>query len=230
MSFDDELEQNDQEATAGDGGADGDGGYGDGGGDEAGVDSAFVVAGEKQPLSKGTVAMFVILAIAGAGTYGMYVKSGTQSAAAAADPKATAVIKEFMTQRDKNAQAMKKMLTDTDAVVRQFTNYRVQQIPLSGLVANPFRTAPANPAEGSSRLDEEAAKKKREEERVAILKAVNGLQLQSVMHSDSRKSCMINNALYTEGQQVDAFLIEKIAPNCVIVRNGQYRFELRMQR
>jgi hypothetical protein len=230
MSIDDELEQNDQDGTAGDGGADGDQGY-DGAGDEgAGVDSAFVVAGDKQPLSKGTVAMFVILAIAGAGTYGMYVKSGTQSAAAAADPKATAVIKEFMTQRDKNARDLKKMLTGSEALVRQFMNSRVQQIPLSGLAANPFRTSPSTPGEGSSRIDEEAARKKQEEERVAILKAVNGLQLQSVMHSEARKSCMINNALYTEGQQVDAFLIEKIAPNCVVVRNGQYRFELRMQR
>lgn len=227
---DDELEQNEQDA----GGA----GGGDGGGDDAydesadgGVDSAFVVSGEKQPLSKGTVAMFVILAVAGAGTYFMYVRSGAQAAAAATDPKAQAVIKQFMTERDKNAQAMRKMLTDTESIVRQFTNYRVEQIPLSGLAANPFRMSAAPAEDGQlSKADEEARKRKREEERVAILKAVNGLQLQSVMHSDSRKSCMINNALYTEGQQVESFTIEKIAPNCVIVRNGQYRFEIRMQR
>jgi hypothetical protein len=216
----DELEQNDGQA----------GGDEDTYQDEAGVDSAFVVSGEKQPLSKGTVAMFVILAIAGCGTYFMYVRSGTQKASAAADPKATAVIKQFMTERDKNAVAMKKMLTDTEAVVRQFLNYRVQQIPLSGLAANPFRTTPANPEDGAPRLDEEAQKRKREEERVAILKAVGTLQLQSVMRSDSRKSCMINNALYTEGQTVESFLVEKISPNSVIVRNGPYRFELRMQR
>jgi hypothetical protein len=227
---DDELEQNEQDS--GDGG--GSGGGGDESYDEAadgGVDSAFVVAGEKQPLSKGTVAMFVILAVAGAGTYFMYVRSGAQTAAAATDPKAQAVIKQFMTERDKNAVAMKKMLTDTESIVRQFMNYRVQQIPLSGLAANPFRIA-APPAEDGhlSRADEEAQKRKREEERVAILKAVNALQLQSVMHSDSRKSCMINNALYLEGQQVESFTIEKIAPNCVVVRNGQYRFEIRMQR
>lgn len=225
----DELEQNDDQGTGGgdaDGAADGEGNYEDG----AGVDSAFVVSGEKQPLSKGTVAMFVILAVAGCGTYFMYVRSGAQSAAAATDPKAEAVIKQFKTERDKNAAAMKKMLTDTETVVRQFMNYRVQQIPLSGLAANPFRTTPVNPEDGTPRLDEEAQKRKREEERVAILKAVNGLQLQSVMHSDARKSCMINNALYTEGQTVETFLVEKIAPNTVIVRNGQYRFELRMQR
>lgn len=221
----DELEQNDDQA--GDADASAEETY-EG---EAGVDSAFVVTGEKQPLSKGTVVMFVILAIAGCGTYYMYSRSSTQTAQAAADPKAQAVIKQFMTERDKNAAALKKTLTDTESFVRQFLNSRVQQVPLSGLHANPFRTAPATPDEGGpSRLDEEAQKRKREEERVAILKVVNGLQLQSVMHSDARKSCMINNALYTEGQTVETFLVEKIAPNTVIVRNGQYRFELRMQR
>jgi hypothetical protein len=51
-----------------------------------------------------------------------------------------------------------------------------------------------------------------------------------VMHSDARKSCMINNSLYLEGQQVESFTIERISPNAVVVRNGSYRFELRMQR
>ena len=228
MSLDD-LEQNDDQASAAEG--DGDGADESYGGDETGVDSAFVVTGEKEPLSKGTVVMFVILAIAGCGTYYMYSRSSTQTAAAATDPKATAVIKQFMTERDKNATAMKKMLLDTESIVDQFLNYRVQQIPLSALSANPFRMAVAGPDDGRpSRVDEEAEKRKREEERVAILKAVNALQLQSVMHSDSRKSCMVNNALYVEGQQVEGFTIEKIAPNCVIVRTGQYRFELRMQR
>jgi hypothetical protein len=227
MSLDD-LEHNDDQASAAEGdGAGSDESYG---GDEAGVDSAFVVSGEKQPLSKGTVVMFVILAIAGCGTYYMYSRSSTQTAAAAADPKATAVIKQYMTERDKNAVAMKKMLTDTETVVRQFMNYRVQQIPLSGLAANPFREAPVNPDDGKPRLDEEAQKRKREEERVAILKAVNGLQLQSVMHGGGRSSCMINNALYTEGQTVESNQVEKVATNTVNVRNGSYRFELRMQR
>ena len=55
----DELEQNDDQS--GGGGDAGDGAADETYGDEAGVDSAFVVTGEKQPLSKGTVVMFVIL-------------------------------------------------------------------------------------------------------------------------------------------------------------------------
>jgi type II secretory pathway component PulC len=41
---------------------------------------------------------------------------------------------------------------------------------------------------------------------------------------------MINNTLYSEGQQVESFTIEKITPDSVIVKNGSYRFELKMQR
>jgi len=41
---------------------------------------------------------------------------------------------------------------------------------------------------------------------------------------------MINNTLYQEGQQIDSFIIEKIAPAGVIVKSGTYRFELKMQK
>ena len=41
---------------------------------------------------------------------------------------------------------------------------------------------------------------------------------------------MINNALYTEGQQVEGFTIEQIGTKAVIVRSGVYRFELTMQK
>lgn len=193
-------------------------------------EAEFSLGQEKQPMGKGTVAMFILLAVAGAGTYFMYSRTGPQSAGAATDPKAQQVIAQFMTDRDKNLGTMRKMLRDTEAVVKQFLNYpSVKQIPLSALAANPFRMAAETPAE-TGRKDDERDKKRREEERLAVLKAVNALQLQSVMHSDTRKACMINNTLYTEGQQIESFVIEKISPNGVIVRNGSFRFELRMQR
>ena len=67
-------------------------------------------------------------------------------------------------------------------------------------------------------------------ERQAALKAVQALQLQSIMFGETRRACMINNALCTEGQQVDDFVIEKITQGAVIVRSGTYRFELKMQK
>src|SRR6266700_3209730 len=96
------------------------------------VDSAFMVPKEKQPLSKGTVAMFVILAIAGAGTYLMYLRTGPQSASAATDPKAQQVIKQFMNDRNKNPAALQKMLEYTESVMKQLRNYSsVSHVPLS---------------------------------------------------------------------------------------------------
>jgi hypothetical protein len=193
----------------------------------------FTGAQAKQPMGKGSVAMFILLAAAGAGTYFMYARTGPQSASAAADPKAQAVISQFMSDRDKNLGTMRKMLRDTEAVVKQFLNYpSVKQVPLSGLTANPFRMVAASAATPSEnpKKEEEREKKLREEERLAVLKSVNALQLQSVMHSDKRKACMINNTMYGEGEMIESFTIEKISPNSVIVRNGSYRFELRMQR
>jgi len=122
---------------------------------------------------------------------------------------------------------MEEMLHNTQKIVQQFLEYpSVPQVPLSSLNTNPFRFAKAEP-DGKSA--EDAAKKKKEEERAAALHASQSLVLQSIIHSGARKACMINNALYNEGQQVDQFMIEKINPNSIIVRSGAYRFELKMQ-
>jgi Type II secretion system protein B len=72
-------------------------------------------------------------------------------------------------------------------------------------------------------------KQRREQARQAALKAVQELALQSIMFSENRRACMINNSLYREGQQVDDFTVDKISPQSVIVKTGPYRFELRMQ-
>ena len=111
-------------------------------------------------------------------------------------------------------------------VMKQLRNYSsVSHVPLS---SNPFKMA-AEAGHEPTPADDTREKKQREEEKAAIAKAVAGLQLQFVMHGDKNKSCMINNTLYREGQQIDSFTIEKISPNTVIVRNGIYRFQLSMQ-
>jgi hypothetical protein len=98
-------------------------------------------------------------------------------------------------------------------------------VPLS---SNPFKMA-TEAGQLPTPADDSRERKQREEEKAAAAKAVGALQLQFVMHSDKNKSCMINNTLYREGQQVESFTIEKIMPNTVIVRTGIYRFQLSMQ-
>jgi hypothetical protein len=217
-----DIEQNDNEN------ADGDAPPENFGGEDTSTED-YTLGQAKQPMGKGSVVMFVMLAAAGAGTYLMYAKTGPQTANAA-DPKAQQVITQFMSNRDKNLGNMRQMLQDTEARVKQFLNYSsIKQIPLSALSANPFRMTIAKSPE-KPHLDEEAAKKKREEERQAAKTAANGLLLQSIMSSGAKKSCMMNNTLYTEGEKVDSFVIEKINSDGVIVRSGVYRFNVPMQR
>ena len=203
-----------------------------------GGDTEFVVAEEKKSPAQGLIFLLVLLAVGGGGTYFMYMRQGPAAAQAAANPeaqKAEQTINTFLTSGPDGIKMMQTMLKDTEKVVQQFLEYpSLTQIPLSSLHTNPFRMAAANGADGEPvNLNEEALKRKREEEKQAAIKACDALKLQSII-SGSRKACMINNTLYQEGQQVEQsgieFTVEKIEPSRVIVKTGTFRFELKSRR
>ncbi len=190
----------------------------------------FIAPEARTPLSRGGVLMFALLVVGVAGTYLMYLRSGPKSATAATvSADASRTIDQFLGDGSARMQSMERMLRQTEKVVEQFVNYpSVTQVPLTDLRTNPFHHVSSKP-EVPDQTDEQA-RIKREEERVATLKAVQNLQLQSVIVSDARKACMINNGLLTEGQQVEGFVVERIAAGGVVVRSGPYRFELKMVR
>jgi hypothetical protein len=202
-----------------------------GGGGEAGGEDAILVPESKPGVSKGTIVLFGILVLGAIGFYVMYRQSGPKTASAAAAKDAAAAkktISTFLNGGDTNIKTMESLIKNTEKVVQQFLKYPSKtQVPLEDLRTNPFRLyekpATTDPNAG-------ADQKKREEERLAVLKAVQGFQLQSIMYSDARRACMINNNLYREGQAVDNFTIEKITQASVVVKNGPYRFELTMQK
>ncbi len=193
-------------------------------------EAEFVVA-EKKPLNQTAMMLFLIAAIGGAGTYFMYYRSGPASAKAA-DPavvKAEATITDFMKVGSQNVSLLRSLLESTARIVEQFKAYpNMTQVPLSDLKANPFHFAAAKV---TSEVDlAEVAKKKKEEERVAILKSVQSLQLQTVVIRGDRKAVMINNTMYQEGDSLESFTVEKITAGGVVVKSGAYRFELRMSK
>lgn len=198
-------------------------------GDEtSGEETEFVVE-HKKPLNRSMLMLMAILAIGGAGMYFMYWRTGPAKAKAA-DPaavQAEVAINDFIKGGRSNVTLLRKLLDGTAKIIDQFRDYtNVVQVPLSELKANPFHFALGKAPAGEDL--EEIAKKKREEQRAAVLKAAQGLQLQSVVIRGSRKACMINNTLYQEGEAVDGFLVEKINPNAVVVHKDAFRFELRM--
>lgn len=197
-------------------------------------EGGFVVVERKQPVSRGTLALFGVIVAAMAGLYFMHLRSGPGSAQAASAETQAAndTINQFLASGNQNIAKMKLLIHDTEKIVAQFLQYpSVNQVPLNELKTNPFRYQSATRANADkAEMSEAEARRQREAERAAILKAVQGLQLQSIMHGEKSKACMISNTLYQEGQSIDIFTIERINPGSVIVRSGTYRFELKMQK
>jgi hypothetical protein len=213
------------------------GGGGGGGADElvealSDAEGSGIITEERKPLNRSTIVTFVVLVIGVGGVWYMYQRTGGPKSAGAKTKEsveAKKTIDNFLNGGEQNIKVMETMLRNTQKVVDQFLNYpSMTQIPLSDLKTNPFRVNPQTPGDGSA--GELAEKKRREEERLAALRAVGNLQLQSIMYGDSRRACMINGALYTETQVVEEFTVEKINQASVVVKKGSYRFELRLQR
>jgi hypothetical protein len=196
-------------------------------------ETMFVTGEEKKPANRTTMVMFLIIALGGGGLYFMHWRTGPSSAAAgtvksADTATANKTIGQFLSGGPSNIKSMETMLRNTEKVVQQFNAYpSVKQIPLSNLQTNPFRQASAN----DPSAEDEEAKKKLEDQRLAVQKSFQSLQLQSIMHGGSKNTaCLINNTLYREGQTVNGFSIEKISTDSVSIRQGAWRFDLKMQK
>lgn len=203
----------------------------------AGGEESFVVEEQKPTVSRGTLTMFIIMIVCAGGFYYMYRRTGPSTADASItkeSAEANKTITSFLKGGDTSIQSMLTLLKGTEKRVQQFLTYpNTKQVPLSDLKTNPFRAfedTPKPSGPDATALSEAAEKKRREEERQAILHSVQGLQLQSIMYSADRSVCMVNSNLYREGQSIENFTIEKISPASIVVKNGPYRFELRIQR
>ena len=216
---------------------------GGGGGDAGDLSSAlaqgdgggFVTEAKKAAFGRGTIVMAgVALACAGAMGF-MWMRSGRAAAAPTPDSAAAnTTISQFLSADQDNVKQMRDLLGGTDKVVEQFASYPEKtQVPVKALRTNPFRLkAPDDPNAKEKvkvAVDEATARKQYEDRKVAAMAAVKKLRLQSILHGKV-KSCMVNNALYTEGQKVEGFTIDKIEPRRVIVRSDVFRFELKMQK
>ena len=231
MALEHDETSQDQDSTAGDDGTSlGD----DGGTDLSGVlgggEGGGFVSDEKKPLNTGTLVMAGFLLACGVGTYVMYTRSAPAKTAPSADTTAaTSTINQFLSDDKQNVHNMKDLLQNTEKAVEQFRAAPAKtQVPLENLQTNPFRTAAATP-DGAPAEDEAAAKKKAEEARAATLKAAQDLHLQFIVVG-RKKSCLINNVRYLEGQQVGEFTVESIEPNSVIISKDGAKFELKMKK
>lgn len=190
--------------------------------------SEFFVGEEKPAANKSWMVLAFLVALGGAALYVMHLRTGPKPAAAAVESQqANKTITSFLEGGESNIRMMEQALNETERVVRRFVEYpNANQVPLADLRTNPFRLLLQRDPVNTSEI---ATRKRAEEERQAVIRSVQTLRLQSVMSGAGSRSCMINNTLYREGQNVEGFTVEKISAGSVIVKQGQYRFELRMQ-
>jgi len=189
-------------------------------------DTAYITTDEKKSPNTSYVILVALLLIGPAVVWYMYNRKGPDAASASelSIPVANQTVNEFLQTGPDGIKMMREMLHSTEKIVKEFLEYpSMTQIPLSDLKTNPFSASIAkNDGAGGD-------KRRREEERQAILRAVQTLQLQSIM-SGTHKACMINNTMCEEGEQIGQFIVEKISTGSVIVKSATYRFELKMQK
>jgi hypothetical protein len=213
-------------------------------GEEA-METGFEAAPEHSPQKSALLLLVLIVLVGGGGIYLMRMKAGP--AAAQASPETTEAqqtVNEFLNDGGKNLTQMKDMLRNTEKVVQGFLQYpTMTQVKLEELKTNPFeapRPKDVKPTEDPAEIARRAAIEKArvaalEKERSEVRTAASQLQLQSILYSDNRGTCMIGGRAYAQGKQVNGFTIEEIGRTFVVVNKTgavskeTYRFKLTMQ-
>jgi len=196
---------------------------GDGGG--------FVVDSGKKSIATGTLVLVGLLAACAGGTYLMYVKSGPKVAAASVEvQRSEQTINTFLSNDRDNIKQMKDLLHTTQRAVSQFlAESGKKQVPIEELQTNPFRLKLPKPAEPTEDETAAAARKLKAEEEKKAHEIADGLHLQSIMRG-RRNSCMINNTLLTQGQQIEGFVVEAINQGSVVLARGDVRVEKKIDK
>lgn len=192
--------------------------------DDLALDPTLMAAGKKK--NNSMFILFGLLVVAGGVIWFMYFRGSPQAAQAAApEGSGSADVQKFLDSG--NINLMKQTLKNTEKVVQQFRSYPAQtQVPLASLHSNPFRELePKADVPDRPKDDDQEAR-----DHGKALAAVAELHLQSIMRGSKYRSCMINNVLYKENQQVGIFTIAKVDTATVTVECGKYRFELTMQK
>lgn len=192
-----------------------------------------LVAETAKPRNSTVVFLSVLLLIGAAAVFFMRMKAGPSAAAAATPQAATAkvTINQFLTDGGKSIRAMHDLLKNTEKLVQQFQQFPGQnQVKVEDLKTNPFLFGMPK-----KEVVEDTGPDPVQVEKEQILAAVKKLQIQTVLCGVTN-TCMINNKMYTEGQEIDSFSIEKITPGGVTLKvyapaaKKVYRFELKMIR
>lgn len=190
-----------------------------------------------------TAAVAGLVLLAGGGLYAMHTRTAAAAVRMAeVDASATDVDTLLAGGREGISALARSVRSTRDLVARLTTRHDVDEsnIQLASAARTPDASTPAErdpftlkptevarPIETKPQTDEPD----REQLRNEALAAARQLQVQSILHGSARRSCLINGKLFFEGQAIDSrFTVVSISPDAVIVRSGEFRFELRLRK
>lgn len=185
---------------------------------------------EKSTTGRNAGMLLAGFALLGAGViYFMRVKTGPD--AANANPtkqvvEANTTISDFLKDGNQNIKKMHDLLLDTKKFVTIFKTHESKpQVKADDLMTNPFQFAKpkadlTEEQKEALRLEEE--RKQHELEKRRFLETVSSVKLGFIL-TGKKKSCMINQKMYTEGQDIgDGVLVKTISPDGVTLARGEY--------
>ena len=123
-----------------------------------------------------------------------------------------------------NGQSV-KLLKDTEKMVQTFYEYPTnQQVLLDELSKNPFSRMDEKLTGVKSVSEQTLAQQKRQLEN-----KLEDLELQSIVQSSRGTQCLVNDAIFSEGQVIgEDFYIKSITVDKVILQAGKHEFILVM--
>jgi len=203
----------------------GGGGGGEGGGEENN-EADMIFAPEASKPGRNAGMLMIAFVMIGVGViYFMRARAGGPTAVRAEVTKAETLIKGF---DGTQVKIMQDLLKNTQKVVEQFNDEGKKNREDPKLALDPFTYHSPNEKAGETE-DEKAIRlrnKNIEARRAAFKEDIKLLRVQSVIINNFAKTAMINNKLVQEGQEIEGFTIEKLAPNSVIVQRDGIRAQI----
>lgn len=174
----------------------------------------FTVATRRKHVRKSTYLLSMVFVVGLMSLIFMIKQSSPQKAEA--DVDATEVKIEVAIRRITGIST--QMFDRMDQIVHEFYEFsNFQQVKVNELVKNPFAydmllgTPVATGNEGNDRIDAAALMRQQ-----AILRAKD-LKLVSIIKSDTRSCCMINDQIVYQGGSIEGFKVEQITENTVVL-------------
>ena len=170
----------------------------------------FTVADKKKNLHKSTMLLIALFAI-GLLCLGVMIKKSAPQTAASQSSGISKEEAEIEAAIARLTGVGSEMFNRLDEIVNKFYEFSdVQQIKLDELVKNPFRYEAflGGLAEQANTEDQRRWQQK------------DGVQLLSIMRTESGNCCMINDKILREGDSIGAFKVCQIGDNFVKLEQG----------